>query len=46
MTHIFDDVRMELKPAKTHLTVYRPKYSYRSRKYKNKVGVKKIGLIG
>lgn len=45
MTHIFDDVRMDLKPAKTHLTVYIPKYSYRSRKYKNRVGVKKIGLI-
>lgn len=45
MTHIFDDVRMDLKPAKTHLTVYVPKYSYRSKKYKNKVGVKKIGLI-
>lgn len=45
MTHIFDDVRIDLKPAKTHLTVYVPKYSYRSRKYKNKVGVKKIGII-
>lgn len=45
MTHIFDDVRIELKPAKTHLTVYVPKYSYKSRKYKNKKGVKKIGII-
>lgn len=45
MTYIFDDVRMDLKPAKTHLTVYRPKYSYRNRKYKNKTGVKKIGLM-
>jgi len=45
MTHIFDDVRMDLKPAKTHLTVYVPKYSYKSRKYKNKKGVKKIGII-
>ena len=50
MTHIFDDVRIELKPAKTHLTVYVPKYSYKARshkgrKYKNKVGVKKIGII-
>lgn len=45
MTHIFDDVRMDLKPSKTHLTVYRPKYSYRNRKYKNRRGYKKIGVI-
>ena len=47
MTHIFDDVRIELKPAKTHLTVYVPKYIYKSQKWKkklkNRVGVVKIG---
>jgi hypothetical protein len=50
MTHIYDDVRMALKPAETHLTVYVPEYSYSSRskkgkKYKNKIGAKKIGVI-
>lgn len=50
MTHIFDDVRMALKPSETNLTVYVPKYSYSARsakgkKYKNRRGVKKIGLI-
>ena len=45
MTHIFDDVRMDLKPDKVHLTVYRPKYSYKNPKYKNKVGYRKIGLL-
>lgn len=45
MTHIFDDVRMALKPAETHLTVYRPKYSYKNPKYKNKRGYKKFGII-
>ena len=45
MTHIFDDVRMDLKPAKTHLTVYVPKYSYKNPKYKKKKGIKKIGII-
>lgn len=43
MTHIFDDVRMALRPAETHLTVYVPKYSYKNRKYKNKRGYAKIG---
>lgn len=48
MTHIFDDVISELKPAKTRFTVYVPKYSYRARssegkKYKNKSFVPKIG---
>lgn len=47
MTHIFDDVRMALKPAKTRLTVYVPKYSYRARsqkgrKYKNSRFVPKL----
>ena len=45
MTHIYDDVRMDLKPAETHLTVYIPEYSYKSRKYKNKKGITKIGLM-
>ena len=45
MTHIFDDVRMALKPAETHFTVYVPKYSYQNRKYKNKKGYKKIGIL-
>jgi hypothetical protein len=39
MTHIFDDVRMDLKPAKTHLTVYVPKYSFKNPKYKKKKGI-------
>lgn len=45
MTHVFDDVRMDLKPAKTHITVYRPTYSFRNPRYKNKRGYKKIGII-
>lgn len=45
MTHVYDDVRMSLKPAETHLTVYTPKYSYRNPKHKNKRGYKKIGLL-
>lgn len=44
MTHIFDDVRIGLKPAKTHFSVYVPKYQYRNKKYKNKVGHKKYTL--
>lgn len=44
MTHIYDDVRRDLSPSETHITVYTPQYYYKSRKYKNKVGVKKIGL--
>ena len=42
MIYIYDDVRMDLKPAKTLITVYRPKYSYRRKKYKNRVGLRKI----
>lgn len=47
MTHIFDDVRTALKPAKTRLTVYVPKYSYmarsqKGRKYKKRIGVPKM----
>ena len=45
MTHIYDDVRMAMKPAETHFTVYVPKYSYQNRKYKNKKGYKKIGIL-
>lgn len=48
MSHIFDDVRTDLKPAETHLTVYVPKYIYKSRKWKRKlkngVGIKRIGV--
>ena len=47
MTHIYDDVRIALKPAKTKLSVYVPKYIYKSQKWKkklkNRVGIKKIG---
>jgi len=47
MTHIFDEVRRDLKPAKTHLSVYVPKYIYRSKKWekklKKRVGIVKIG---
>ena len=50
MSHIFDEVRRELRPAKTDITVYRPKYSYMARsnegkKYKNRRFIKKIGKI-
>lgn len=45
MTHIFDEVRMALKPAETHLSVYVPKYSYRHPKYKNRRGYYKVGLL-
>lgn len=45
MTHIYDDVRMAMKPAKTDFTVYVPKYSYQNRKYKNRKGYKKIGIL-
>lgn len=44
MSHIYDTVRMDLKPAKTHLTVYVPKYSWKNPKYKNKRGYKRIGI--
>jgi len=44
MIYVFDDVRKDLKPAKTNITVYRPKYQYRNHKFKNKVGIKKIGI--
>jgi hypothetical protein len=43
MTHIFDDVRTALKPAETHLSVYVPKYYYKSNKYKKKKGIPHIG---
>ena len=36
MTHVFDEVRTELKPAETHLTVYVPKYSHNARSIKGK----------
>ena len=48
MTHVYDNVRLTLKPAETRLTVYVPKYTYKSqkwkKKFKNRKGVKKIGL--
>lgn len=49
MTHIFDDVRMALKPAETHLTVYVDKYSYKAnsrigKKFKNKPFTKRLKL--
>ena len=45
LTHVFDDVRMALKPAETHLTVHVPQYSYKNPKYKKKKGITKIGVI-
>ena len=45
LTHIYDDVRMALKPAETHLTVYVPQYFYKNRKYKNKKGIPHIGVL-
>lgn len=44
MSYVWDDVRKDLKPAKSNITVYRPKYQFRNRKFKNKVGIKKIGI--
>lgn len=44
MIYVFDDVRKDLKPAKTNITIYRPKYQFRNHKFKNKVGIKKIGI--
>lgn len=41
MIYVFDDVRKDLKPAKTNITIYRPKYQFRNHKFKNKVGIKK-----
>ena len=43
MTHIFDEVRMALKPAETHLSVYVPKYYYMKEEYKKKKGIPHIG---
>jgi hypothetical protein len=45
MSHVYDEVRRDLRPAETHITVYRPKYSYKNPKYKKKKGYKKIGII-
>lgn len=44
MVYVYYDVIRDLKPAKTSITVYRPKYQYRNHKFKNKVGIKKIGI--
>ena len=48
MSYVWDDVRKDLKPAKTNITVYRPKYIYKSQKwkhkFKNRVGITKIGI--
>lgn len=44
MTYIYDDVRRDLRPAKPHLTVYVPKYSYKNPRYKKKRGYKRIGV--
>lgn len=44
MVYVYYDVIRDLKPAKTNITVYTPKYQYRNHKFKNKVGVKKIGV--
>lgn len=44
MVYVYYDVIRDLKPAKTSITIYRPKYQYRNHKFKNKVGIKKIGI--
>lgn len=44
MTHVFDNVRVDLKPAEVHLSVYVPIYYYRNRKYKKKVGARHFAL--
>ena len=49
MTHIYDDVRMALKPATTHINVYVEPYSYKAnsqkgRKYKNRRFTKKLKI--
>jgi len=47
MSHIYDDVRVALKPKESRLTVYVPKYIYTSnkwkRKFKNRKGIPVIG---
>lgn len=44
MSFLYDEVRMDLKPATTRLTVYVPKYSYKNNKYKNKRGYYRFGV--
>lgn len=47
MCEFFDKIRMDLKPAKTHLTVHVEKYSYKSNSFrgkKRKVGYRKFKL--
>lgn len=44
MTELYDEVRMDLRPAKVHITVGVPKYDYQSRKYKKK-GYTKIRTL-
>lgn len=43
MTHVYDDVKRDLRPAETHITVHVPKYSYKNPKYKNRRGYIRIG---
>lgn len=45
MIHTYYEARMDLKPAKTKITVYRPKYSYTNPTYKNRRGYKRIGIL-
>ena len=43
MSHAFDDVRRDLTPSETHLTVYVPKYAYKNPKWRKQKGVYQIG---
>lgn len=45
MTHIFDIVRMDLKPSKVTFSVGIPKYQYKSRKYKGKKGYANLNTL-
>ena len=44
MIHAYDDVRWDLKPSSSNISVYVPKYSFRNTKYKNKRGYVRIGV--
>ena len=46
MSQFFDEIRMDLKPAKVSLTVYVPKYSYKNTRYMGKRGTRKWGKGG
>lgn len=44
LVHKYIEFLADLKPAKVTINVFVPKYSYKNKKYKNRVGYRKIGL--